>query len=158
MQQVYLFDWGDTLMADFPNQSGKMCDWPNVAAVDGAVATLAQLSQCYPVYIATNAADSSESEIQAAFARVGLDKYLSGYFCRANLGVAKGTPEFFHRIIKQLNVAPHTVLMVGDSLQNDVLPAIAAGLQGIWFNPRREDLEPLARIKQINALTELVKS
>ena len=25
--EAYLFDWGDTLMTDFPDASGKMCDW-----------------------------------------------------------------------------------------------------------------------------------
>ena len=30
---VYLFDWGDTLMVDFPGTPGKMCDWEIVEAV-----------------------------------------------------------------------------------------------------------------------------
>ncbi|MFO6423618.1 HAD family hydrolase [Motilimonas sp. KMU-193] len=156
MQQVYLFDWGDTLMVDFPNQQGKMCDWPNVEAVDGAVATLAELAKCHSIYIATNAADSSESEIQAAFARVGLDKFISGYFCRANLGVSKGTPAFFHRIIEQLKVLPESVVMVGDSLQNDVKPAMAAGLKAVWFNPDAKVHELPNQVKQISCLNELV--
>jgi len=29
---VYLFDWGDTLMVDFPGTPGKMCDWQVVEA------------------------------------------------------------------------------------------------------------------------------
>ncbi len=29
---IYLFDWGDTLMKDFTHQSGKMCDWKIVEA------------------------------------------------------------------------------------------------------------------------------
>ncbi|TOF26880.1 hydrolase, partial [Vibrio parahaemolyticus] len=39
MSKVYLFDWGDTLMIDFPDQIGKMCDWVNVQAVNGALQT-----------------------------------------------------------------------------------------------------------------------
>ncbi|MBD1571604.1 HAD family hydrolase, partial [Aliivibrio sp. S10_S31] len=27
MRKAYLFDWGDTLMVDFPNTQGKMCNW-----------------------------------------------------------------------------------------------------------------------------------
>ncbi|TON05786.1 hydrolase, partial [Vibrio parahaemolyticus] len=39
MSKVYLFDWGDTLMNDFPDQTGKMCDWENIQAVNGALQT-----------------------------------------------------------------------------------------------------------------------
>lgn len=94
MTKTYLFDWGDTLMVNFPDQSGKMCDWPIVEPIDGALETLEYLSKHYRVYIATNAADSSEQEIQQAFSRVGLDKFISGYFCKANLGVDKASPDF----------------------------------------------------------------
>jgi predicted HAD superfamily phosphohydrolase YqeG len=27
MIDIYLFDWGDTLMVDFPGVPGKMCNW-----------------------------------------------------------------------------------------------------------------------------------
>ncbi len=36
MTEVYLFDWGNTLMVDFPVVSGKMCDWETVEVVEGA--------------------------------------------------------------------------------------------------------------------------
>ena len=58
-------------MVDFPDQKGKMCDWVTVQAVDGALRTLKELSKSHPVYIATNAADSSETDIKLAFERGG---------------------------------------------------------------------------------------
>ncbi|KOE91138.1 hypothetical protein ACS91_07585, partial [Vibrio parahaemolyticus] len=64
MSKVYLFDWGDTLMIDFPDQIGKMCDWVNVQAVNGALQTLEALSKQNQIYVATNAADSTESDIK----------------------------------------------------------------------------------------------
>lgn len=36
MKDVFLFDWEDTLMVDFPGVPGKMCDWDVVQAVAGA--------------------------------------------------------------------------------------------------------------------------
>lgn len=36
----YLFDWGDTLMVDFPNENVPMYLWENVAAVEGALEVL----------------------------------------------------------------------------------------------------------------------
>ena len=89
---VYLFDWGDTLMVDFPNVAGKMCDWDTVEPVYGAKATLAALSEHSDIYIATGAEDSTELEIKQAFARVGLAQFITGYFCKADVGLSKGSP------------------------------------------------------------------
>ncbi len=66
-----------------------MCDWEHIETVPQAKETLAQLTQDYQVYIATSASDSAMEDVQKAFQRVGLDQYLSGYFCFANLGIAK---------------------------------------------------------------------
>ena len=87
MSEVYLFDWGDTLMVDIPGQAGKMCDWPEVKTVDGAAETLARLSQSSRIYVATNAVESTPDDIERAFERVGLSQFISGYFCRAILGI-----------------------------------------------------------------------
>ena len=76
MKEVYLFDWGDTLMVDFPGMAGKMCDWTVVETVEGAREVLAVLSQKARIYVATGAADSTESEIKRAFERVGLSQRL----------------------------------------------------------------------------------
>jgi phosphoglycolate phosphatase-like HAD superfamily hydrolase len=91
---IYLFDWGDTLMVDFPDVIGKMCDWEVVKAVSGAKEALEVLSKHSQIYVATGAADSTELEIKLAFERVGLSQFISGSFCKANLGLSKGSPEF----------------------------------------------------------------
>ena len=45
LTEVVLFDWGNTLMVDFPDAQGKMCDWETVQEVSGARALLAELSK-----------------------------------------------------------------------------------------------------------------
>ena len=155
MTLIYLFDWGDTLMVDFPEQSGKMCEWTTVQAVNGAEETLKKLSAISKVYVALNAADSSETEIKSAFVRVGLSQYISGYFCKANLGIGKGTPEFFHKIIKVLGVETQSVVMVGDTYNKDIEPAITAGIRAIWFNPTNQSVGVNHNVKQISHLAEI---
>lgn len=156
---VYLFDWGDTLMVDFPEQSGKMCDWEYVQAVDGALQMLEALSRKHHIYVATNAADSTENEIKRAFERVGLSQCISGYFCKANLGIGKGTPDFFYRILDILKLDPNSVIMLGDSYDKDIKPAIKAGIQGIWFNPSGKIMPVQAdiKVKEINNLSEVCR-
>ena len=156
MTQNYLFDWGNTLMIDFADESGKMCHWSKVQAMEGAHHTLSILSKVHPIYIATNAADSSVDDIKHAFERVELSCYIDGYFCQANLGIGKGTPEFFLKIAEHLNVKPSSLIMVGDNYENDIAPAITAGLEAIWLNPNSSPLPSEPVIKQITGLSELV--
>ena len=157
MTKVYLFDWGDTLMIDFPEKSGKMCDWETVQAVDGALEVLRELSIHNKVYVATNAADSSEADIKAAFDRVGLSQYIAGYFCKANLGIGKGSPDFFEKIVEVLGVDPKSVVMVGDRYDNDIAPAITVGINTIWFNPSKQSTSAVDNVKQISHLSEICK-
>ncbi len=132
-----------------------MCDWVTVQAVDGALEALRELSINNKVYVATNASDSSEADIKAAFDRVGLSQYISGYFCKANLGIGKGTPEFFEKIIGVLGIEPKSVVMVGDTYDKDIAPAITAGINVIWFNPIKQSVSAVHNLKQVSHLSEI---
>lgn len=133
--QHYLFDWGDTLMVDLPNQAGPMCDWPNVRAVEGALACLRMLSQHTHCHLATNAQDSSQAQIRLALKRAGLSEYIEHIFCSENLGVGKTDAGYYPAIAAKLDVPPEYITMVGDSLERDVHQAVKAGLKAFWFNP-----------------------
>ncbi|WP_028774119.1 HAD family hydrolase [Shewanella waksmanii] len=160
MKPVILFDWGDTLMIDNPNMSGKMCDWPRVEAVNCALQTLQTLSRTHRIFVATNAQDSAVDEIAAAFKRVNLDSYIEGYFCYQNLGIGKGSRVFFDRILAQLNMAANQVSMVGDNLDNDILPAVEAGLNTYWLNADDHRVCPVStvRVHCLSSLTKTIKS
>ena len=133
--QHYLFDWGDTLMVDISNQTGPMCEWPKVCAVDGAKACLQRLSQRAQCHLATNAEDSTEAQIRLALKRVGLSEYVQHIFCSENLGVGKTDADYYPKITDKLNVNPEDITMVGDSLERDVHQALKAGVNAVWFNP-----------------------
>tara|TARA_Y100001956_G_scaffold77086_2_gene87011 strand:- start:263 stop:784 length:522 start_codon:yes stop_codon:yes gene_type:complete len=151
---VFLFDWGDTLMHDAPDQKGRMYLWPTVEAVEGAESLLRNLSRNHLIYVATSAKDSKEVEIQLAFQRVGLDKYISGYFCKSNLGLEKNSPLFYKQIATQLNVNCRDLIMVGDTFEKDITPAIQAGCRAIYFN--RDNRHVDSNIEQVHSLGELI--
>jgi putative hydrolase of the HAD superfamily len=154
MNEIYLFDWGDTLMVDFPNVPGKMFTWETVQAVSGAKETLCRLSKTAKLYIATGAADSTESDIKLAFERVGLSEYISGYFCKANVGFSKGEPEFLTTIVAMLNKPVSNIAMVGDNFEKDIQPALSAGINPIWFIPNTCPFVP-DNVTTIKMLCEL---
>lgn len=154
MIKVYLFDWGDTLMVDFEGNQGKMCDWKIVEAISGAKETLEVLSKSSKIYIATGAADSTELEIKRAFERVGLSQYITGYFCKDNVGFLKGEPEFFYTILNKLQIPAANVAMVGDNFDKDIRPAIDTGIQPVWFTINGQTMIS-DRVKVIRQLSEL---
>lgn len=151
MIKHYLFDWGDTLMVDIPNQTGPMCDWPEVKVVVGALDCLKRLSQNAQCHLATNAEDSTEAQIRQALLRVGLSEFITHIYCRENLGIGKTDNSYYPKIVQQLNVQPSQVSMLGDSLERDVLAPLAAGLKAVWFNPdNQKSSEDIPMIRTLN--------
>ena len=132
---VYLFDWGDTLMRDDPNQSLPMIEWEHVAAVDGALALLEKLSKASRIMLAAGAAASNEAQIAAALKRVGLNQYIERIYCQSNVGLPKSAA-FYQFILDDLSLAPNEVVMVGDHFDKDILAANASGIPAIWLNTR----------------------
>ncbi|MGI9889002.1 HAD family hydrolase [Vibrio chagasii] len=157
LTKTVLFDWGNTLMINFPDAQGKMCDWEIVQEVSGAQALLAELSKHHNIYIATNAADSSKVDIICAFERVGLSQYIDGYFCKASIGLSKYEPGFYPAIISQLGIEPKEVTMIGDTLEKDIYPALEAGLQAVWLNTEGAIPDTILPIVEVQNLTELLE-
>lgn len=129
------FDWGGTLMVDDGPAGVPMSLWPEVRAVPGARECLAALHGRIPLCIATNAAQSSRAMIEAALDRVDLLRSLSEIFCFTEIGFKKDRPEFWVTVRKRLGVPFGQIVMVGDSLDYDVLAPRGFGLQTVWFNP-----------------------
>jgi len=152
--QHYLFDWGDTLMVDLPNQTGPMCDWPTVQVVGDAKACLERLSKIAECHLATNSEDSSETQIRTALERAGLSEYITRIFCRGNLGMDKTDAGYYPAIADSLNISPKSITMIGDSLERDVHKALKAGLKAVWFNPNNNYAEPnILCVSQLNSLS-----
>lgn len=122
-------------MRDIRSFSGPMADWPQVEAVDGALDTLEYLGRSWQIALATNAVDSTESQIRNALRRVGLDVLIDKIYCYRRTGHAKPSPEFFGYILDDLQLDSSQVIMIGDSFENDVLGANRVGIFGIWLNP-----------------------
>lgn len=128
------FDWGGTLMADDGPADVPMARWPRVAVIPGARGCLATLHGGLPLYVATNAADSSRVLIEEALGRGGLLRFVSGVFCFSELGHRKHEPEFWQVVRECLGIPLGRIVMVGDSLEHDVLAPRRWGVQAVWFN------------------------
>jgi HAD superfamily hydrolase (TIGR01549 family) len=82
----------------------------------------------YRVAIVANQPQSRGAELQA----LGIDAEVMAM--SDGMGVAKPDPAFFARTLALMGSPnPRSVAYVGDRLDNDVIPAAAAGMRAIWL-------------------------
>jgi HAD superfamily hydrolase (TIGR01549 family) len=111
--------------------------------------------QGYKVLIAGNQPIESE----AALARLDLPADLIA--SSAGWGVSKPDPKFFAKVAEAADEPPDAIAYVGDRLDNDVLPTLAAGMTSVfvrrgpwgWMHAERPEMEQ-AHIRLDN-LTDL---
>lgn len=137
-----IFDWGNTVMRDFPQYAGPMVSWPEVAAMPGIAQALARLEGRYGLALATNAGDSGAAQVRAALARVGLERYFTVVLTARELRASKPDPAFFEAILARCECLPHQAVMIGDSFRTDVVGAKHASLWAVWYNPERSPAPP----------------
>lgn len=157
-----IFDWGKTLMKVFPQYSGPMCEWPEVAEVDGVIEALETLLHRYPMVVATNAADSGAEQVWKSLRRVGLGEYFRAVFTTRELDAKKPEPAFFNHLESILALPARQAVMVGDDFRVDIAGAKSVGWQAIWYNPERQaapGLLPLhdAEIQDMRALPKAIR-
>jgi putative hydrolase of the HAD superfamily len=135
-----LFDWGDTVMRDYPERTNPMVEWESVEVIEGIAEVLAYLhSTGRQIILATSAAISDEEQIRGALRRGGLDRYISRIYCFKNTNLPKGE-EFYRYILKDLQLSASDALMVGDGFEKDIRIPNALGMFAVWFNPQSVDV------------------
>jgi putative hydrolase of the HAD superfamily len=135
-----LFDWGDTVMRDYPELIIPMVEWDTVEIIDGIADVLAYLhSSGRRIVLATSAQISDETQIRGALRRGGLDTYFSKIYCFKNTKLPKGEA-FYRHILSDLSIPASEALMVGDGFEKDVLIPNALGIFAVWFNPRSGEI------------------
>jgi FMN phosphatase YigB (HAD superfamily) len=129
-----LFDWGGTLMSEDGPLDMPMALWPEVREIAGARETLAALAGDCRIGIVTNASVSTRNMIEVALGRVGLRAFVSEIFCYTEMGMRKDDPAFWRHVLDRTQADPAHVVVVGDTLEQDVIGPREAGLFSIWFD------------------------
>ena len=155
---LIIFDWGNTVMQDFPEFSGPMVTWPHVKAMPGIHRALRELAPVYRLVLATNAYDSDADQVRAALKRSKLDGYFKLIVTSRELGVTKPDPWFFDNVLIAMNTMPYRAVMVGDNFRTDIVGAKYAGLWAVWYNPAGAESPPdvpFSADAQVRSLEEL---
>ena len=134
-----LFDWGNTLMRDFPDAVGPMADWPRVETLPGVEEVLRQLRPQWTLALATNAVASDEPSVWRALERGGIASLLDKVYCFQTIGHKKPAPAFFDYIVQDLPMDRDRIVMVGDDFENDIRGATRSGIRSIWLNQSSDE-------------------
>jgi putative hydrolase of the HAD superfamily len=137
MIKALIFDWGDTIMRDYPEKEGPMYLWDHVEWIPGAENALKQLHGRFVMVIATNAGQSDTNAMISALKRVGADVYFSYFFSSKDLGFEKPDVRFFSAISQQIGIPAGNCAMIGNLYEKDIIGAKNSGLFTVLFNEHR---------------------
>ncbi|HJX36783.1 MAG TPA: HAD family hydrolase [Dehalococcoidales bacterium] len=154
--KAIIFDWGDTVMRDFPEYQGPMAYWPEVEIVAGIGKTLQQLQKDFICCLASNAVDSDAELMGIALSRANLRPYFQHLFTSRELGFKKPDPAFYREILTKLQLKPEDCIAIGNDCEKDIIPAKSVGINTIWFSTHPGSIAAQCADYTITSMDELV--
>lgn len=116
----------------------------------GALEILDYLILKYNLHIITNGFEEVQHK---KLKNSGISHYFSTVTTSEEVGVKKPNSKVFLTALKKANSLPEESVMIGDSLEADILGANNIGMQTIFFNYRNESISK--KMKSIDSLIEI---
>ena len=101
----------------------------------GAISLLKYLKRKYNLHVITNGFETVQ---QKKIINSGLSTFFENIFTADKVGYKKPDPIIFRHALDHTQTFAHNCLMIGDSLEADVLGALNIGMQAIHFNSHNE--------------------
>jgi len=117
---------------------------------EGALEILDYLILKYKLHIITNGFEEVQHK---KLKNSGIDHYFSTVTTSEEVGLKKPNPKVFLTALNKANSFPTQSVMIGDSLEADILGANNIGMQTIFYNYRNESISK--KIKSIDSLLEI---
>lgn len=116
----------------------------------------------YKLGIIANQSLGSEKRLEGW----GILKYFSAVIASAEEGVAKPDKEIFLRALSRADCNPENAVMVGDRLDNDIVPANKIGMKTVWIKqglggystPQSMDEHPYYTVNNLTELCDLFEA
>ncbi len=135
--EEYFGDFG--IQVDGNEVDGLYRQYLNASAVliEGAIDLLEHVKGKYPLYIVTNGVAATQYN---RLAKSGLDKYFDGIFISEEVGSQKPQKAFFEYCFEKMGRRDvENMLIIGDSLTSDMRGGNNAGIDTMWFNPKKDE-------------------
>ncbi len=134
--------YGDMQPASLLNLADRVtqycCDYL-FEQVEGSRLVLMELLGSYRLALVTN----YYGNIATILGELGIATYFDVVVESAVVGVRKPNPQIFQLAIEALHATPAHILVVGDSVANDIEPAQSLGCQTVWLHPVQGDGDAL---------------
>lgn len=117
---------------------------------EGTFDILEHLKDRYQLHIITNGFDQAQ---QKKMENAKISQYFKTVTNSEIAGVKKPNPIIFNYALDVAKAKPHESIMIGDSLEADILGALDAGFDAILFNYHNHN--PESHIKQIKSLLDI---
>ena len=141
VQVDYLVSQGYLPIAERPSVISKIASlaWQEASeTLSHSDRLLKKLKTRYILALVSNYYGNIETVLREA----GLLPYFRHIVDSGIVGVRKPDPEIFRIAIRQLNLPPASILMVGDSFDRDIVPAHQCGCKTVWIRGRSWKEEP----------------
>lgn len=117
---------------------------------EGTFELLDYLKPKYELHIITNGFKEVQNK---KIENSNMTAYFDQIITSEQVGVKKPNPKVFEFALQKANAKPEESLMIGDSLEADVLGALNCGIDAIFFNEHHKEVN--ADIKSVNSLLEI---
>lgn len=111
------------------------------------ISTLDALSKQYKIGIIANQLPGAQERLN----QMGIGKYIELTVSSAEAGVAKPYPAIFRLALEHADCTAENSFMIGDRLDNDIIPAKQLGMHTIWL---RQGLGGMADIKNAENIAD----
>lgn len=124
------------------------------------IGCLEKLHRDYKIGIIANQSLGSRERLK----KFGILKYIDVVVASAEEGVAKPDKRIFEIALERAGCKPEEAVMVGDRLDNDIVPANEIGMFTIWIKqgnwkdacPRYEEEQPDMMVRNLHELYEII--
>lgn len=116
-------------------------------------AVLLKIKQQYPMVLVSN----FYGNIATVLKEFHLDGIFDAIIESAVVGVRKPDPRIFSLGVEALGMQPNEVIVVGDSMDKDIVPASKAGCHTIWFKGEGWTNDPVDKSQADKVITDLTE-
>lgn len=82
----------------------------------------------------------------------GILNFFDVIICSAEVGVSKPNKEIFYLGLKKANCKPKEAIMVGDRIDNDLIPAKEIGMKTIWV---KQGYGGMAKVENLTEIVDI---
>jgi len=126
--------------------------------ISGALEILNKLHGTYKLAIITNGIKETQ---QGRFKKANLNRYFEQIIISEEAGIAKPDKGFFDYTMDKIDFHnKRELLIIGDSLNSDILGGNLSGIDTCWLNPKgninKTDIKPDYEIKDLMELVRII--